>query len=97
VRFTWDPAKDERNIAKHGLAFAQALLIFDGPVVTRRSDRQGEERYVAVGQLPDSFGSRIIAVAYHDRDEVRRIISARGSRTHEKCDYQRAIGQREAR
>ncbi|MDB5439483.1 MAG: Ribonuclease toxin, BrnT, of type toxin-antitoxin system [Caulobacteraceae bacterium] len=33
--FEWDEAKDAANIAKHGVSFTQAKLIFAGVVVSR--------------------------------------------------------------
>jgi len=89
MRFTWDPAKNDRNIAKHGIDFVDAIRVFDNTrLYVYRSDRHGEERYTAIGPLE----SRTIAVAYTDRIErsfaVRRIISARRARRYEIQAYQ---------
>ena len=51
--FVWDPAKAERNLAKHGIAFEEAWE-FDwaGAVVVDRSRRtDGEMRQAAIGLL----------------------------------------------
>lgn len=32
-QFEWDGAKDQKNISKHGISFAEAVEIFDGPRV----------------------------------------------------------------
>jgi len=49
--FEWDEEKDRRNIRRHGVDFALARRIFDGPVVTGIDDRKdyGEVREVSLG------------------------------------------------
>jgi uncharacterized DUF497 family protein len=37
--FTWDPAKNRRNIARHGVAFEDAATIFEGQTLERVDDR----------------------------------------------------------
>lgn len=94
MRFTWDPTKNEINIAGHGIDFADAVRVFnDAYLYTSRSDRRGEERYTAVGRIDDLM----IAVAYTDRQVgdtwMRRIISARRARRNERKTYdERARG-----
>ena len=41
--FEWDPTKSEANLVKHGIDFPAAARVFDGPVITQRSDREGED------------------------------------------------------
>jgi uncharacterized DUF497 family protein len=31
MRFDWDPAKNRRNARVHGIAFEDAISVFDGP------------------------------------------------------------------
>lgn len=49
--FEWADAKERSNISKHGVSFALAQQIFDGPVVTLEDDRfdYGERRKVSIG------------------------------------------------
>ncbi len=49
MRFTWDPAKSERNLTERGFDFAFAARIFDGEVIEREDTRSdyGEQRIVA--------------------------------------------------
>lgn len=86
MEFEWDPNKDVANLKKHGLDFSTAVLIFGQPVFVISSDRQGEERYRAIGRL----GGVIVAVVYTDRGSVRRIISARRARKNEIEAYNKA-------
>lgn len=90
MEFEWDEHKRIRNIAKHGIDFALAIRIFERRVETSRSDRAGEQRFIALGEMD----GRIIAVIYTDREypemTKRRIISAREARTRERAWYRTA-------
>ena len=84
--FDWDERKSRSNLAKHGIAFDAAVEIFYGPIVLRRSDRNHEERWVAIG----SSENRVIAVVFTLRTDVIRIISARRARKTEEGEYRNA-------
>jgi uncharacterized DUF497 family protein len=83
AEFEWDPDKSEANLGKHGIDFAGAARVFDGPVLEERSDRGDEERWKAVGLVED----REIAVIYTLREGRCRIISARRARRNERRAY----------
>ena len=53
MKYAWDEAKNELNIRKHGLDFADVHEVFDGPVVEKLDERfdYGEERWIALGLL----------------------------------------------
>ena len=93
VRFEWDEAKSDANLAERGFDFEFASLVFDSPtleVEDRRKD-YGERRVVAIG-IAEGFH---LTVVYTDRqatggDVIRRIISARRSSRHERTIYQKA-------
>jgi len=82
----WDDRKCELNLAKHGIDFDSAIEVFYGPIILRRSDRNNEERWTALGYS----GNRLIVVVHTRRLEVIRIISARRARKHEKREYRNA-------
>jgi len=86
VSYTWDPRKNRRNIARHGIAFEDAVRIFDGPTLERVDDRfeYGEVRVYAIGLI----GGVEITVIYANvsRGE-RRIISAWKAERHEREAY----------
>lgn len=84
--FEWDVAKSEANLTKHGLDFDEAAEVFYDRVALRRSDRNNEERWIAVGL---SHG-RIVSVIFTLRDDKIRIISARHPRPNEERDYRYA-------
>jgi uncharacterized DUF497 family protein len=90
MTFTWDPAKNAANIAKHGVSFEQAMRIFAGPVVTGFDDRNdyGELREISIGLLD---GIAVLVVVQTERDGVIRIISARRALKHERKLYEATI------
>ncbi|MFO1126160.1 MAG: BrnT family toxin [Methylocystis sp.] len=81
--FEWDSSKDSINRQKHGVAFADAVEIFEGRYLKVRSDRSGETRWLAIG----SASERVIAVIYAERGGRLRIISARTARKSERETY----------
>lgn len=91
--FEWDEAKNLTNIAKHGIGFETAALIFDGPVVTSIDDRfdYGEIRQNSIGAIKDVA---IVVVSHTDRNGRIRIISARPAKKQERDRYAQVLHQR---
>ncbi|WP_088345569.1 MULTISPECIES: BrnT family toxin [Rhodomicrobium] len=85
--FEWDEGKRRKNLAAHKIDFEDVHGVFEGPFLSKRSDRDGEERWLAIGCL----GSQIVAVVYTMRADRCRIISARKARTNEGEAYYQAI------
>ena len=88
ANFEWDEDKNASNYAKHGVPFEQAELVFkDLFAVGKYDDRAdyGEDRYTIIGMVEDV----LIFVAYTERDDRVRIISARRATPHEQDDYYR--------
>jgi uncharacterized DUF497 family protein len=90
--FDWDEQKNELNRVKHGIDFDDAVEIFYGPIILRQSDRNDEERWLAIGKSHD----RIISVIFTHRSELIRIISARHPRRNEERAYRNASMGRSA-
>jgi len=93
VEFEWHHAKAEANFQAHGISFELAKTVFrDVFAVERRDDREdyGEERFVIIGMAE---GHILLFVAYTERNERIRIISARRVTQHEQDDYFRQNGQ----
>lgn len=90
---TWDPEKNARNRAKHGLDFESACLVFDDPLHLSRLERieGGEERWQTVG-MAGGLVLLLVAHTYHDEggEEHIRIISARKATSHERRAYEEA-------
>ena len=81
--FEWDESKSLANVAKHGIPLDLIPLCFEGPVLSRRNDRKGEERWLAV----ECLEGLIVAFAYTKRGANLRIISARRANRDERHRY----------
>jgi uncharacterized protein len=84
VRISYDPAKRQQNLAKHGLDFADAEEVFGGSVVTLLDQRRdyGEPRYRTFGYLR----GRLVVLAWTPRrDQERRIISMQKANGREQA------------
>jgi uncharacterized protein len=84
--FEWDEEKNKANLSKHGIDFEDASELFYGPVILRGSNRNSEERWIAIGKSND----RIMSVIFARRNELIRIISARHPRPNEERAYRDA-------
>jgi len=51
--FEWDEVKSRANLNKHGIDFDDASEVFYGPVIVRKSTRNNEERWIAIGKSRD--------------------------------------------
>ena len=92
-RCDWNPTKNRSNRRDHGVDFADASLVFDGPTWEQWDDREdyGEERWIAIGRVKELE----LTVVYTDRrtkhGAVRWIISARRATRDEREAYYRGI------
>ena len=87
MEFEWNDAKAEANLQTHGVSFDLAKTVFKDPfAVERLDDREdyGEERFVIIGMAE---GRVVLFVAYTEREERIRIISARRATQNEQNDY----------
>lgn len=89
----YDEAKNQSNIAKHGLSFEEAARVFRDPDLWETVDTRkdyGEERRLCFGSVPEnSICGRVYSVAYTLRGENIRIISARKANEREQYAYYR--------
>jgi uncharacterized protein len=90
LEFEWHPLKAEANLKKHGVSFEEARTIFGDKRVLVVPDREhsfDEIRSIAIGQ---SENGRLLVMAFTDRDERIRVISARAAGRWERREYERA-------
>ena len=87
TRFERDPAKDLKNLAKHGVGFATAQFAFADPqrVIAEDLSHGGKERrYFCFGQV----GGGVLTVRFTYRKGVIRILGAgywrKGKRIYER-------------
>ena len=94
IRWTWDPAKERANRAKHRVGFAQAARVLDDPMQITRLDRfASEERWQTIGKPDSNFPVYLVVVHTQpvqrpDGSEVGRIISARRAVRRERRRYE---------
>jgi len=92
MAISYDPAKNQSNIALRGLSFelvaeldwASALIVED----TRKE--YGERRFIAIGFIKD----QLYSVVYTPRSATRRIISFRKASSREVVKYGQTLQAR---
>ena len=93
LEIAWDPNKARTNLAKHGVAFAQAATVLLDPLALTVFDAEhsdGEDRWFTLGRSQDE---RLLAVShtYEPLGATRfrvRIISAREATRRERMHYE---------
>ncbi len=93
LQISWDPEKAKRNLAKHGVAFAEGATVLLDPLAVTIFDEEHsrtEDRWITVGHSRN--GSLLVVVhTWEDLEANRaaaRIISARPATAKETEDYQ---------
>jgi hypothetical protein len=87
--FEWDDVKAEANLRKHKISFREARRVFDDPfaVIDQEvSEDYGEDRFLATGLVE----GLLVSVAYTERGDRIRIISARKANNNEQRAYDRS-------
>jgi uncharacterized protein len=87
MKIEFDPAKDEINLAKHGVSLAEAIG-FDWDIALEREDDRfdyGEARFVTIGLID----ARLYVMVFTEgsEDDAVRIISLRPAEKQEKRYY----------
>lgn len=91
MQFEWDNNKAQINLTKHRVSFDQAKTVFDDPlflVFTDPDHSIEEQRLIIMGE---SSQGRLLVVAYTERGEVTRLISAREATRGERRAYEEDI------
>jgi uncharacterized DUF497 family protein len=90
MNYVWDRRKGRSNLTRHGIAFEDAIGIFDGPTLEKVDDRfdYKEIRVYAIGVV----NGLEITVIYTDVSESeRRVISAWRAERHERTAYWQSL------
>jgi len=75
VNFEWDDAKNQENIAKHGISFYEAQYAFadDNRVIAKDLEHSGDEpRFYCFGKVDDG----VLTVRFTHRGSKLRIFGA---------------------
>ena len=85
MKFEWDEVKQQANLRKRRLDFADAETVFAGATFTFEDDRfeYGEDRYITLGLLRGT----VVVIAHTERKEVIRVISMRKATKNEQKVY----------
>jgi uncharacterized protein len=84
--FTFDPAKNTANIAKHGLELAFGVQVLADPCAAEEIDDRmdyGETRWNVLGMV----GGVVYVLTYVDRDDGPHFISVRRGAPKEIARY----------
>lgn len=86
--FEWDEEKAKINERKHRVSFGEAQTVFCDPLYVDFYDPDHsteEQRYLIIGQ---SQQDRLLIVAYTERGNTIRLISAREATRKERNAYE---------
>ncbi|HQU35920.1 MAG: BrnT family toxin [Anaerolineae bacterium] len=87
MKYIWDRQKNETNVKKHELDFADAYKVFESPMLVDLDKREeyGEDRWIGVGLMEN----RVVVVVFTEPDEdTIRIISFRKATLSEREYYE---------
>ncbi|MBU4225661.1 MAG: BrnT family toxin [Chloroflexi bacterium] len=87
MKFIWDKRKNEINIEKHELDFADAYKVFESPMLTGMDNREdyGEDRWMGIGLMD----SRVVIIVFTEPEQdTIRVISFRKATTDERKKYE---------
>lgn len=86
--FDWDENKAKSNLDKHGISFDEAKSVFEDPLFLIFADIDhsiNERRFIIMGE---STQDRLLVVAYTERGDATRLISARLATPKERKAYE---------
>jgi hypothetical protein len=100
MRFEYDEKKNRQNLAKHGIDFETAEIVFDDPYALSVTDpvHDEEERTIALGEIAPGVVVFVVHTSFaaKDGEEVIRFISARAATSRERKSYEEAHKRAEA-
>jgi uncharacterized DUF497 family protein len=88
MKFEWDEIKATANLKKHKISFDEAQTVFADPLFLIFADTDHsleEDRFIIMGE---SVNGKILVVAFTERKEKTRLISARKATPAERKFYE---------
>ena len=89
MKFEWDEQKNQANIKKHGLDFADAHKVFEYPLLVNLDDREDydENRWIGIGLME----MRVTVIVFTEpAEDTIRVISFRKATNDERKRYEQA-------
>jgi uncharacterized DUF497 family protein len=87
MEFEWDYAKAILNFATHRISFEQAKAAFSDEFAIELIDDRGDYGELRFVRIAKAKESPLLVVVYTEREERKRIISARRANTNEQKKY----------
>ena len=82
----WDPQKTTKNLRRHGVDFADAVIVLeDENALTIEDENHDEQRFKTLGLGPH-LNALLVVYVYPEKDTIR-IISARKADRNEFKQY----------
>ena len=82
MNIEWDPAKNVKNIRKHGVNFEQASIVLKDPlrlvVYDEAHSLLNEDRYIVLGNAEGRF--LFVSITLVDEETIRIISARRGNK-----------------
>ena len=88
MKYEWDPEKDRRNQAKHGIGFEEAATVFGDDFALSWEDHEHSDQEYRTLTLGYTETHRLIIVAHTEREDRTRIITARDATAIERRLYE---------
>ena len=91
MNYEWDPVKATANFKKHGVRFADAVVVFEDEhaVTIEDIEASGEQRFCTIGM--DAVLAILVVVYAYRFESMIRIISARKATRKERFVYENGI------
>ena len=92
MQYEWDDNKNEANLVKHKIDFSTAIAVFEDPNRLEEDSTKPEYEEVRIKTIGkvNAFVF-VLTVVYTNRDEKRRIISARPANKAERQKYNESL------
>ncbi len=87
-KFEWDPIKARINFEKHGVAFEEAMTVFNDEAAVTMFDfghSDEEDRFIDLGR---SKNGNTLVVVYTERGDTIRLIQSRKANREERRLYE---------
>ena len=94
MRYEWDEKKNNENVRKHGLDFADAWQVFQNLLFVKPDvrDDYDEDRWIGIGMM---FNGIVVVLVFTERkQETIGVISLRKATKNERTRYEKAIANR---
>ncbi len=88
MKFIWDRQKNESNIEKHSLDFADSYKVFESPMMVGLDEREDydEDRWIGIGLMDNN---RVVVIVFTEPEEdTVRVITFRKATTDERKRYE---------